>query len=112
MDGWCTTHFGQRDCPSNHYKAYCRCQTLIRETNVKIKKLKIKAKTKKQTRKSKQNIKSLYNERDELRTYIGTLKQVSTMSNDDESLNAIQGYEDSEDVFSKISIIKTDFGTE
>ena len=67
---------------------------------------------KKISRKSKQNIKSLYHERDELRTYIGTLKQVSTMSNDDESLNAIQGYEDSEDVLSKISSINTDFGTE
>ena len=34
------------------------------------------------------------------------------MSNDDESLNALQGYEDSEDVLSKISSMNTDFGTE
>jgi len=34
------------------------------------------------------------------------------MSNDDESFNAIQGYEDSEDTLSKISSIKTDFGKE
>jgi hypothetical protein len=34
------------------------------------------------------------------------------MSNTDESLNAIQGYEDLDDVRFKISSIKTDFGTE
>ncbi len=64
------------------------------------------------TRKSKPNIKSLYNERDDLRTYIGTLKQVSTMPNNNESLNAVQGCKNCEDVLSKISIIETDFGTQ
>ena len=34
------------------------------------------------------------------------------MSNDDEYLNAIQGYEVSEAVLSKISIINSDFGTD
>jgi hypothetical protein len=54
----------------------------------------------------------LHTERDDLRTYIGTLKQVSTMPNIDESLNAIQGYEDFEDVIYKIYIIEIDFGTQ
>jgi hypothetical protein len=40
------------------------------------------------------------------------LKQVHTSSSTISSLNAIQGYEDSEDVASKISLIKTDFGTD
>ena len=52
----------------------------------------------------------MYNERDDLRTYMGNLNQVSTMPHNDESLNVIQGNEDSEDVLSKISIIETDFG--
>jgi hypothetical protein len=63
------------------------------------------------SRKSKSNIKSFHNERDDLRTYISTLKQGNTMPND-ESLIAIQGCEDSEDVLSKISSIETDFGTQ
>ena len=53
----------------------------------------------------------MHNERDDLRTYIGILKQVNTIPND-ESLHAIQGYEDSEDVLSEISSIETDFGTQ
>jgi gamma-glutamyl:cysteine ligase YbdK (ATP-grasp superfamily) len=49
-------------------------------------------------------------EPDELRTYIGTLKQVHSTPISDSSLNAIQGYVDSEDIDSKIASIKTDFG--
>ena len=37
---------------------------------------------------------------------------MDTISNDDDFLNAIQEYEDSEDVLAKISSISTDFGTE
>ena len=63
-------------------------------------------------RKSRTKIKSLIPEPDELRTYIGTLKQVHTSPISDESLNAIQGYEDSEDISSKIASIETDFGVD
>ena len=49
---------------------------------------------------------------DELRTYIGTLKQVHSSPISDSSLNAIQGYEDSEDIDSNIASIKTDFGVD
>ncbi len=62
--------------------------------------------------KSKSKTKSLSPEPEDLRTYIGTLKQVHTSKTAISSLNAIQGYEDSEDVAAKISIIKTDFGTD
>ena len=62
--------------------------------------------------KSKSKTKSLCPKSEDLRTYIGTLKQVHTSSSTISSLNAIQGYEDSEDVASKISLIKTDFGTD
>ena len=48
-------------------------------------------------RKSKRKIKSLCHEPDDLRTYIGTLKQVHSSTICDQSLNAIQGYEDSDD---------------
>ena len=61
-------------------------------------------------RKSRTNIKSLIPEPDEVRTYIGTLKQVHSTPISDSSLNAIQGYVDSEDIDSKIASIKTDFG--
>ena len=47
---------------------------------------------------------------DDLRTYIGTLKQVHSSPISDASLNVIQGYEDSDDFKSKIVIIETDFG--
>jgi hypothetical protein len=63
-------------------------------------------------RKSKSKIKSLSPDPDDLRTYIGTLKQVHSSPISDASLNAIQGYEDSEDVKTKIAIIKTDFGAD
>jgi hypothetical protein len=63
-------------------------------------------------RKSRTKIKSLIPEPNELRTYIGTLKQVHTSPISDSSLNAIQGYEDSEDIDSKIASIKTDFGVD
>jgi hypothetical protein len=49
---------------------------------------------------------------DDLRTYIGTFKQVHFSPISDASLNAIQGYDDSEDVKSKIAIIETDFGAD
>jgi hypothetical protein len=58
--------------------------------------LKIKIK-----RKSKSKIKSLSSGPDDLRTYIGTLKQVHSSPISDVSLNAIQGNEDSDDVKSK-----------
>ena len=63
-------------------------------------------------KKSKSKAKSLSPEPEELRTYIGTLKQVHTSTTTISSLNTFRGYEDSEDVASKISIIKTDFGTD
>jgi hypothetical protein len=62
-------------------------------------------------KKSKSKTKSLSPESDEFRAYIGTLKQVHTSTTTISSLNAIQGYKDSEDVAAKISTIKTDFGT-
>jgi hypothetical protein len=62
-------------------------------------------------KKPKLKTKLLSPESEDLRTYIGTLKQVHTSTTTIASLNAIQGYADSEDVASKISIIKTDFGT-
>jgi hypothetical protein len=62
--------------------------------------------------KSKLKTKSLSPKPEDLRTYIGTLKQVHTSTTTIASLNAIQGYEDSEDIAAKISIIKTDFGTD
>ena len=40
------------------------------------------------------------------------MKQVHSLPISDASLNAIQGYEDSDDVKSKIVIIETDFGPE
>jgi hypothetical protein len=49
-------------------------------------------------KKSKTKIKSLIPDPDELRTYIGTLKQVHSSPISDSSLNDIQGYEDSEDI--------------
>ena len=49
-------------------------------------------------RKTKSKIKSLSPDPDVLRTYIGTLRQVHSSPISDASLNAIQGYEDSEDV--------------
>jgi hypothetical protein len=52
-------------------------------------------------RKSKSKIKSLSPELEDLRTYIGTLKQVHTSPTSVSSLNAIQGYEDSENVAAK-----------
>ena len=61
-------------------------------------------------RKAKSKTKSLIPEPEDLRTYIGTLKQIHTSTTSVSSLNAIQGYEDSEDVTAKISAIKTDFG--
>jgi hypothetical protein len=62
--------------------------------------------------KSKSKTKSLSPELEDLRTYIGTLKQVHTSTTIISPLNAIQGHEDSEDVAAKISTIKTDFGTD
>ena len=44
--------------------------------------------------------------------YIGTFKQVHSSPISDASLNVIQGYEDSDDVKSKIAIIETDFGAD
>jgi hypothetical protein len=61
-------------------------------------------------RKSRSKTKSLTPEPEDLRTYIGTLKQVHAATTSDSSLNAIQGYEDSEDMSAKIADIKTDFG--
>jgi len=64
-------------------------------------------------RKSKSIIKSLNPKPDNLRTYIGTLKQVhSSPIILDASLNAIQGYENNDDIKSKLVIIKTDFGSD
>ena len=63
-------------------------------------------------RKSKVKIKSLFHEPDDLRTYIINLKQVHSSTICDDYLNAIQGYEDFDDIASKISSITTDFGTE
>jgi hypothetical protein len=48
-------------------------------------------------KKSKSKTKSLVPESENLRTYIGTLKQVHTSTIAISSLNAIQGYEDSEE---------------
>ena len=56
-------------------------------------------------RKSKPKSKSLSPDPDDLRTYIGTLKQVHSSPISDASLNAVQGYEDSGDIKSKIAII-------
>ena len=67
---------------------------------------------KRNKKKSKTKTKSLTPEPDELRTYIGTLKQVHSSPISDSSLNAIQGYEDSENINSKIASIKTDFGAD
>jgi hypothetical protein len=61
-------------------------------------------------RKSKSKTKSLSPDTEDLRTYIGTLKQIHSSTTSVSSLNAIQGYEDSEDVATKISAIETDFG--
>jgi hypothetical protein len=61
-------------------------------------------------RKSKSKTKSLSPDTEDLRTYIGTLKQIHSSTTSVSSLNAIQGYEDSEDVAAKISAIETDFG--
>jgi hypothetical protein len=63
-------------------------------------------------RNSKSKIKSLSPDPDALRTYIGTLKQVHSLPISDASLIAIQGYEDSEDVKTKIVIIETDLGAD
>ena len=60
-------------------------------------------------RKLKSKTKSLSPEPEDLRAYIGTLKQVHTSTSSISSLSAIQGYEDSEDVAAKISVITTDF---
>jgi hypothetical protein len=49
---------------------------------------------------------------EDLRTYIGTLKHVHSATTSASSLNAIQGYEDLEDVSAKISDLKTDFGVD
>ena len=67
---------------------------------------------KKIDRKSITKIKSLIPEPDELRTYIVTLKQVHSSPISDSSLNAIQGYEDSEDIDSNLASIRTDFGAD
>jgi hypothetical protein len=61
--------------------------------------------------KNKKN-RSLSPEPDDLRTYIGTLKQVHSSPISEAFLNAIQDYEDSNDVNSKIAIIETDFGAD
>ena len=63
-------------------------------------------------KKSESKTKSLSPESEDLRTYIGTFKQVHTSTTSISSLNTIQGYEDSEDVAANISTIKTDFGTD
>ena len=64
-------------------------------------------------KKSNSKTKSLSPEPEDLRTYFCTLKQVHTSTTTTSPLNAIQGYEDYlEDVPAKISIIKTDFGTD
>jgi hypothetical protein len=63
-------------------------------------------------KKSRTKIKSLIPEPDELRIYIDTLKQVHSSPILNSSLNAIQGYEDSEDIDSKIVSIKTVFGAD
>ena len=62
-------------------------------------------------KKSKSKTKSSSPELEDLRTHIGILKQVHTSTTLISPLNAIQGYEDSEDVAAKISTVKTDFGT-
>jgi hypothetical protein len=63
-------------------------------------------------RKSKLNVKSIFPEPDDLRTYIGTLKQVHSLPISNTSLNDIQGYEDFDDIQSKIAAIETDFGAD
>jgi hypothetical protein len=63
-------------------------------------------------RKSKSKIKLLSPESDDLRAYIGTLKQVHSSPILDASLNAFQGYEDSNVVKSKVATSETDFGTD
>ena len=63
-------------------------------------------------RKTKSKIKSLSPDPYDLRTYICILKQVHSSLISDASLNAIQGYEDSEDVQTKIAMIETDFGAD
>jgi hypothetical protein len=63
-------------------------------------------------RKAKPKIKYLSPDPDDLRTCIGTLKQVHSSPISNASMNAIQGYEDSDDVQTKIAIIETDFGAD
>ena len=106
MGGWHITLFRKRN-HSSHIvsKRIADCKHLSGKQMSRLLKNQIE-------RKSISKIESLSPEPDDLRTHIGTLKQVHFTPISNASLNAIQEYEDSDDVKSKIAIIETGFGAD